>query len=265
MTITHPSPSLPSSSGAKACEVVANTMIGHFVTRLEVEAHRAGGTLTVAAIRALAERFMADEAARFAPVLQRSWDACTKMREARQWESARHNPFDRILIKPFAHLFPPRQGDDGVSGVLSRRMLPGFHMAVDKMIGPALFEQCQRKSQAILDRHRADGGTDWTQVHADRETLALCSDVLVVVAHSFANFDRRRDWFVTLVNSHLGPAETSAIDAHWQLTEHGFAEMMRALFADLEARLTGDAAALRKRYGEHTVEALEGFFRRLDA
>ena len=173
----------PSSppAGPAACSAIANTMIGHFATRLEVEARRAGGSLDAEAIRALAERFMAEEGLRFAPALQRSWDACTQSREAAQWQSSRAHPFDRLLTKPFAHLFPARRGDDGGQGVLSRRLLPGFHLAVDKMIGPALFEQCQRKAQAILDRHRrADGSIPWDAVHADAEAHALSGDVLAV-------------------------------------------------------------------------------------
>lgn len=253
-------------TGPRACAAIANTMIGHFATRLEVEAHRAGGVLTVQAIRDLAERFMAEEVAHFQPALQRSWDACTTARAARQWESARRNPFDRILTKPFAHLFPARQGDDGGLGVLSRRLLPGFHLAVEKMIGPALFAQCHRKSQAILERHsQSGGGYDWAAIHADPEAHALTSDVLVVVAHYFANFERRRDWFMALVNSHLAPATDGLSEVHWHLTEHGFTELMRALFADLAARLAGDPAGLRKRYGDQTVESVEGFFRRLNA
>ena len=255
----------PPPAGPRACAAIANVMIGHFATRLEVEARRAGGALGADAIRALAERFMADEAARFQSALQRSWDGCTQAREARQWESARRNPFDRILTKPFAHLFPSRQGDDG-GGVLSRRLLPGFHLAVDKMIGPALFEQCQRKSQGIIERHRQpDGGIHWTGVHADPETQALCGDALVVVAQYFGHFERRRDWFMAVVNSNLAAVPAGAPDAYWRLTEHGFAELMRALFGDLAARIITDAAALRRRYGDQTVETIEAFFRRLDA
>ncbi|HTH17080.1 MAG TPA: hypothetical protein VL974_10535, partial [Magnetospirillum sp.] len=165
-------------AGPKACEAIASTMIGHFATRLEVEARKSGGALRAEDIRVIAERFLAEEALRFQPALQRSWDQCTKAREAKQWQSARRNPFDRILAKPFADLFPPRTGDDGRQGVLSRRVLPGFHLAVDKMIGPALFETCQRKCQAIMDRHRrGNGDTDWKAVHADAETHALTSDV----------------------------------------------------------------------------------------
>ncbi|HLO78224.1 MAG TPA: hypothetical protein VK196_17345 [Magnetospirillum sp.] len=258
-------PDAPRPAGPQACEAIANTMIGHFATRLEVEARRAGGMLSAEAIRELAARFMAEEAVRFQPALQRSWDSCTKARETLQWESARRNPFDRILAKPFAHLFPPRQGDDGGQGVLSRRMLPGFHLAIDKMIGPALFEQCQRKAQAILDRHRHGGGYDWTAIHADGEARDLCADVLVVVAHYFANFERRREWFMALVNSNLARVPAGATDACWQLTEHGFSELMRALFAELAARMAADADGLQRRYGDQTLAVVQAFFRRLRA
>jgi len=254
----------PLLAGPKACEAIANTMIGHFATRLEVEARKAGGALSADAIRDLAERFMAEESARFQPALKRSWDACTAAREAKQWESARRRPFDRILAKPFAHLFPPRQGDDGRQGVLSRRMLPGFNLAVDKMIGPALYEQCQRKSQAILERHRQSSGYNWPAIHADPQAIALTRDVLIVVAHYFAHYERRRDWFMALVNSHLSAVGADASDAHWQLTEHSFAELMRALFSELKTALRVEERALKNRYGEQTVETVEGFLRRLE-
>jgi len=256
----------PLPAGPVACATIANVMIGHFATRLEVEARRAGGALDAEAIRALAERFMADEAARFQSALQRSWDACTQAREARQWESARRNPFGRTLTKPFAHLFAAPQGEDEGQSVLSRRLLPGFHLALNKMIGSALVEQCQSKCQGIVERHRQRGGTvHWAGVYADPEAHALASDVLMVVAQYFGNFERRREWFMAVVNSNLAAVPADAPDAHWQLTEHGFAELMRALFADLAARAVTDGAALRRRYGEQSVETLEAFFRRLDA
>ncbi|MGE5547039.1 MAG: hypothetical protein ACM33T_09085 [Solirubrobacterales bacterium] len=255
----------PKTAGPHCCEAISNTMIGHFTTRLEVEARKAGGQLTAEAIRAIAERFLSDEADRFAPAFRRAYDSCSVAREAKQWESARRRPFDRILMKAFAKLFPPRQGDDGGQGVLSRRMIPGFNLAVDKMIGPMLYEQCQRKSQAILDRYRNPGGSyNWEGVHADAESRALTNDVLVVIAHYFANFQRRREWFMDLINSHLAPAAPGAPDEHWRLTEYGFAELMHTLFADLRGVLVSRPDTVRKRYGEHTADALAEFFRRLD-
>ena len=67
-------------------------MIGHFTTRLKVEARRAGGSLTAEEIRAVAERFLGTEQPRFAPVFRRSWDECSRAREAHQFEAARRRP-----------------------------------------------------------------------------------------------------------------------------------------------------------------------------
>lgn len=249
----------PPSTGPNACAAIADTMISHFTTRLEVEARKHGGTLTAEAIRALADTFLTEDAPRFHPVLQRSFDECTRTRQDRQWESSRTQPFERILTKPFAHLFPPRQGDDGGSGLLSRRLLPGFAMAVTKMIGPALHDQFQRKAQAILDRHhRPSGGYDWVAIHADEQTRALTQDALVLVAHHFAQFRRRRDWFLEMVNSHLAPSR--GLDATWRLSEHGFTEMMRALFADMRANM----GVLRQRHGDQTAEMVEAFLQKLE-
>ena len=258
------SPSKPAAEAPYApCLSIAGTMIGHFTTRLEVEAGKAGGSLSAEAIRAIAERFLAEEHGRFTATFQRSWDDCTAQRDQRQWDAARRRPFDRILTKRFAHLFPARQDDDG-NALLSRRMLPGFHLTVDKMIGPALYQQCQRKSQAILDRHCRGGRIDWDSVHADSEARALADDVLAVVAHAFADFDHRRRWFVDLVNSNLAPPSGGTADALWQLTDHGFAELMRALFAGLRATLAASPETVRRRYGEATAETLRDFLGRLD-
>lgn len=239
-------------------------MIGHFVTRLEVEARKAGGALSAGAIRGLAERFLAEGQGRFEPVYQRSWDDCSRERDVRSWEASRKHPFDRILMKRFAHLFPARSGDDGGSGgVLSRRMIPGFDVAVDKMIGPTLYEQCQRKSQAILERHAVGDGWNWDAIYADAEANALANDVLVVMAHYFTEFERRRAWFMALVNSHLAAVPPAAPDAFWQFGEGAFAELMHALFGDLRAAMLSSPDTVRQRYGDTTFEALRGFFRRL--
>lgn len=251
------------------CVSIAGAMVGHFATRLGVEAGKAGGSLTAEAIRAAAERFLAEEHGRFAATFQRSWDQCSALREQRQWEAERRRPFDRILTRKFSHLFPPRASDRaggrGADAVLSRRMLPGFHLAVDKMIGPALYQQCQRKSQAILDRHRrGNGGIDWDALHGDADARALADDILTVVAHSFSEFEHRRGWFIDLVNGNLAAPAASTADALWRLTPHGFAELMRALFADLRGAMATVPDTLRRRYGDNTVTMLAAFLRRLE-
>ena len=252
-------------AGPACCESIAATMIGHFATRLELEAKKAGGALDADAIRATAERFLAEEHHRFAPVFQRAFDQCTETRETRKWETSRGHPFDRILTKRFGHLLLPRPGDDGGLGLVSRRIMPGFSLALDKMIGPAVYQQCQNKSREILDRHKAaGGGTDWEAIYRDSEAAALVADVLVLVARNFTNFAHRRAWFIELVNNHLAPPTSDPLDSHWRLTEYGFAELMRALFADLKKTLENRPDSIKKRYGEATLVALASFLHELD-
>lgn len=251
-------------AGPKACTAIAHTMIGHFTTRLEVEAGKAGGALTAEAIRALAERFLAEEHARFAPTFRRSYDTCSATRDAAQWHSSRRRPFDRLLMHDFAHLYPPRTGDEGEQGVLSRRCIPGFKLALVKMIGPELYDQCQIKAQAILDRHRLGDGThDWHAAHADAQARALVTDVLVAVAHYFGSFDKRRDWFLNLVNANLD--NTLGSDGeNWRMNNHSFAEMMHALFGELRIVLIKRPDEIAHRHGEHAATAVSEFLARLD-
>ncbi|CAA7622025.1 conserved hypothetical protein [Candidatus Terasakiella magnetica] len=240
-------------------------MVGHFATRLEVEAQKAGGSLTAAQIRALAQRFVESEQARFHGFYQRSYDECTKVRAMLQMESSRSKPFDRILMRRFAPLFPPRSGDDGGVGVLSRRIIPGFNLAIHKMIGPTLYQQCQDKCEAVLARHPLpDGGWAWDRIHADPDARLLVNEVLVVVAHYFQSFDKRRSWFMEMINGHLAPVAHGARDEHFLFGESAFSALMRALFAELEAQTRRDPRAIRSRWGDQTVTALEAFFQRLD-
>jgi hypothetical protein len=252
------------NAGAARCAAISETMIGHFTTRLEVEAKKAGGSLSGDAIRAIAERFLTEEHGRFAPAFQRSFDDCSRFREATQWDAARRRPFDRILIRRFAHLFPARHGDDGGDNLLSRRMLPGFAQAIDKVIGPTLYEQCHHKAIAIVERHRhPGGGLDWDAVHDDGEAIALTNDVLAVVAHAFGDFEHRRRWFLHMVNNHLAPAEDCSLDPRWTLSDHGFTELMRALFTELRIAMAKTPDQLRRRYGEDTCQSLTAFLRKL--
>ncbi len=88
--------------------------------------------------------------------------------------------------------------------------------------------------------------------------------MLVVVAHYFSEFERRRSWFLELVNSNLARATDDEEQlANWHLTTHGFSEMMRTLFADMETIITLHPERLKARYGEQTLAALSEFLERL--
>ena len=255
----------PLVAGPACCNSIAGTVVSHFVTRLLAEVDAVGGAVTGGQIRFLASTFLKDD--KFEALFQRHFDKCTAAREAALFEQARRYPFDRVMMKRFAHLFPARAGDDGGRvGVLSRRVIPGFTEALNKMIGPLLYDQCQTRCQEVVDRHRRpDGGTiDWEPVYRDPATRAMVNDVLVVMAHHFDNFDKRREWFITVVNTHLAPGQANAADETWQLDARSFGQLMTGLFADLRAEVVADAMRIRSHYGERTYDCLQEFFRRLD-
>lgn len=257
---TPPKPPAPPSQ--KCGEANAGLVINHFLTRLEVEAAKAGGSLSAPEIRAIGQLFLTQDLPSFRQTFQRVFDDCTQRRDAQKWSGIRKQPFDRILMKKFAHLFPPRDGDDGGQGVLSRRIIPGFNLAVTKMIGPSLHEQCHRKTRAIMDRHPGSGGYLWDDIYADRDARLLVNDVLMLVAHYFTDFAKRQAWFMDMVNGHLAPAQPD--EGFWQLTQHGFSELMRALFADLRHARRTAPKDLSARYGEQSTLALDKFLAELD-
>ena len=256
-------PPIPTTSVCGA--QITTHVVGHLITRLEVEAGKQGGSLSAEDIRACAQRFLKDELPHFTAAFQRSYDDCSHRREETHWSGLRKQPLERILAKKFAQLLPARKGDDGQLGIVSRRVLPGFNLAITKMIGPMLYDQCQHKAATILERHAtAQGGYDWKAVYADPQCQTLTNDVMVVVAHYFSDFDRRRNWFMDLVNSNLAPAKPGDdLHANWQLTNHSFAEMMRALFADLTRLQENQPDKLMARYGEYTRHSLTVFLDRL--
>ncbi|CCG40074.1 hypothetical protein [Magnetospirillum molischianum] len=255
----------PCSPQSSSCRDVGTTMISHFVTRLEVEAAKVGGSLSAAEIRALAQHFLTAEQDCFGTYYQRAWDDCSHLREALQFEHTRKRPFDRILMRRFSYLYPPRLFDEGRDGVLSRRMIPGFVLAIDKMIGPTLRERGERICTDILVRHSsADGRCDWNAVYTDSETIALIDYILGTVAQTFTDFERRRTWMIDLIDSHLAPADPAAPDAHWTLGQGGFIVLMRAMFSDFARRLQADPAAARAFWGSAAFTTIAQFLFHLD-
>ncbi len=252
-----------SFSGPQACVSIAHISIELLAKQLD-EAAQKNGSLTPAQIRAVIYSFQERKAHDYAEMYTQQYDLCQRLWEAAQWQKARRSPFDRILVKRFSHLFPPRSGDDGQAnnGNVSRRIIPGFIAAITKMIGPQLYEQCHKKCLAVLDRHQDESTTlpDWQAAYTDPDIRQLTNDILMVVAHYFSHFSKRRDWFLMIVNSNLAPAE-SDFDAekNWQLTPPVFKEIMLALFEELRTAVNHDSSRMRQAYGDDTVENLKEF------
>lgn len=239
-------------------------MVTGFVDKLRTEAERRGGYISVSDIEGMQAEFQM-QAAELSRVFEQSFEAYVRARERAVWDQARQYPFDRVLVKRFSHLFKTRPGRDTVS----RRMLPGFFLAISMMLGPDAIESYQGRARVVVERIR-DGREklDWEEVYAAPEVRRLVIDAQVAMLDHFKDFDRRCTWFINLVNSNLAPAPPAASKAEleWELTDAGLRRFLNAFLKELRDAVTAPERrpAFAKRYGPEAAEDIIRVLKKLD-
>ena len=116
---------------------MAETVVSSIVDRLIGEANRKGG-LSVADLHALSDEF-AKKTDALQKVFQKSFEDYVRARERSAWDQSRQFPFDRIIVRKFAVLFPQDCVSKLKPGLLSRRVLPGFFLTLSMMLGEDSF------------------------------------------------------------------------------------------------------------------------------
>ena len=247
------------SSPKAASTALATTMVQSFVERMKAKAKAKGGHLTVQDM----ENMQADfdiQAQALSGALEKSFEVYVKARERSVWDSQRNFPFDRMMVKKFSSLF--RDGAALGPDDLCRRMLPGFFVALGMMLGPDVVEEYQEKLRGVVERARGDGTTvfNWDDVYKDPTAKTLALNAEVEVAQHFDEFEKRAQWFITMVNGHLTQvgADVHANVKDWEINPAGFKKFLRALMSDLIARLGTDAGkmAITKKSGAETCADL---------
>ncbi len=257
-----PEPPLATDVGAKdQGKVLAQTVISTFTDRLKTEAQKRGGYLTVGDIDQLSREFDRKREALEA-VFQQSFEQYVHVRERAAFDHARQFPFDRVIVNTFANLFDQdRVAEDGPRAV-TRHVLPGFFIALDKMIGPEAMEVYQARSRAIVQRlsKGPESELDWAEIYADPESKKVCFDALVTFAPYFEDLIKRQEWFLPLVNNNL------ASDSEWELSEGGFQNLVGEMFIDLRDELADPDArkTLEQHYGGVKCFELDRTFERMD-
>lgn len=240
----------------ESCPIdMSHALIMEFVRALEEEAARHAGTLNVAALRALADTFLERHRSTAQPP-----KFCLSLHNALMWDERRRHPFERLLVKRFAHLLPARSGDDGVhdGAVLSRRLIPGLMTAIVTMIGFDAYHQAEEMTRTLVDRERAAGAlpVNWEHIAHAPEIELLMDRMLATVAGYFAQFDKRVQWLVSVVNSHLGPRPPEDGSMVWAMGERKAVALLSALYKDLRHRLRDDPAGLEAEVGRQGFAAL---------
>jgi len=227
-----PAPAAAVGGVAAHSRLLAETVLTTVTERLKAEAWRRGGQLDIDDIDRIAAELKGKQA-QLEAVFRQTFEQYVRARERAAFDHARQYPFDRLLVNTFAHLFlPERAKVDGPNRV-TRRVLPGFFLAIDKMLPPEKLEEFQQRCRDILKGLSSDNeqATDWQKLYDDAEAKELLIDALAVFAPYFEALERRKHWFLPLVNDNLQPGED------WQLTERGFYSLALAMFAPLQRAL----------------------------
>jgi hypothetical protein len=242
-----------SPSPKQSSKAVAKTMVNSMVGRLQAEIQRKG-SLNAEDINALQAEFEA-QAGKLGQALEKSFDTFIEAKERAEWGLKRDLPFDRIIVKSFSELFLDE--DYSRFDRVSRRMLPGFLMALNMMLGEEAVEQYQERCQLIVEdlRRRMGDDFDWEVVYTQPEAKALLLDAAITIATYFTDYERRSEWFTELINGHLGSlVGAPKQEAGWEMTPAAFKRFLDHLFTDLRAELATDSGKLRitKRHSADT-------------
>ena len=136
--------------------------------------------------------------------------------------------------------------DEGEYSV-TRRVLPGFFLILDKMLGPDLMAEMNSRSRAIVERLAGgrEDGLDWRQVYAEPECKLVVLDAMIAMAPYFEDVEKRKHWFLPIINGNLSGG------GEWTLTDQGYYNMVDGLFDDLRHALRDPAErnAIATRHG----------------
>ncbi len=265
------------AAGVFQCEGLAFALLYAFAERLTADVEEAGGAVSVDRINAAVRTFATEEAEQFRIDFRERLEDYMVTREKEIWDQTRKRPFDRVLVKRFSHLFAT-DGNLGEEGApLSRRLLPGFFNAMEKMAGPELFNQCQGACKGILKAKRdarkegGEGSDVYEELYDTAEANDLVDDVLIVVASHFEDFDTRVDWLNDLINAKLANPDDYEFEGRpvftWELERHHLLDLLRGLFQRLRDKLESDSGAeeMQERYGRRARVIIEGLLTNLDA
>lgn len=253
--------------GPTRLKSLAQILLGRVAVYLCDAADSNGGKLDSAGIQTLLDAFQRRTAPDVIEFYRTGWNECLAVIDEVRRESGRRMPFERLMVKPFAHLL--REGDQPLTPGkgLSRRILPGFLSALEQMLGPVLLEQYQdrcRELVRIIQTARGNGFV-WEDVYDDPTSEVIVSDVLVHISKHFADFERRRAWLIGVIAGEM-PLGEDAAERGWCFREAEFRLLMTALFGPLYKLMAiGDGQRrVKDRYGTVACEVLAELFAELD-
>lgn len=251
-----PAPKIKNPASSKdVSKAMVVDSVGSVVGSLREKAMQNGGTLSLQDIDAM-EQELAAKSQQIEAQFESALEDYAAAIDQQKWNLERANPFSRLMVKQFSHLFKEPAGRKSVH----RRMLPGFYQATSMLLGPESIGKYHERCEGIVARIQADLDEtpfDWEMFYNEKDALTVSLDAQLLIAAGFKDFDKRLKWYLDLVNSNLTPAadDASAGEQAWSLSEPGLRRMLDALFGNLRKVMSLDKGRERmiKRHGRDTV------------
>ena len=231
------------------------------VDRLLRRAESQGGNLSASDVREELQRFKADPGEDTTAFFNDAWRECTFAVERLRWDKERRYPFERLMVNTFVHLLPtgdqvPVQGEH-----LSRRIIPGFVVAMLQMLGEELSDKYEDFCRTMVSRMKAQHGNafNWEMVHDEPDAAEVVSEVLITICHHFIDLKKRRRWLTDVINGNMG-APTAAQDIPFEDMEcHRLIAAMYQPLRDAMNTPEGEER-ITERYGRDKAWMLRAVF-----
>ncbi|MBT3787144.1 MAG: hypothetical protein HOC33_16100 [Alphaproteobacteria bacterium] len=202
-----------------------------------------------------------------APVYRRSYDDCERARKQREFDDKRSDHLGRLVVRLIADVFVENGGRPPEEGGLSIRIVPGLLTVLQLALGTDVLQEARDKGEVIVKRLREKHGDEfeWEDYFDDTDAQGLLAKVLVELAVSFVDYDRRLAWAVDVLNTAL-EHETKVDNSvpHWVFETVHFRTLSLALFRPIiEVTATAEGRiAFSSAYGEDKMIAARTFFER---
>lgn len=238
-------PSVPKDLAKERTEerarALAEAVVEAFTHKLRTEIDKHGGFLGLRHVADIEAELQA-KGRQLSVLFAQAFDDAAREQEELRWHAIKRPAFDRLVVKRFEHLLIHRGPDGNLHGLLSRRMLPGFFLALNMMLGPEILSDFQHRADAAVERvMKGKVPVDWDRVDADRDVGKLLLDAQYIMALYFEDTQHRFTWLMHICNSHLAES-TGGPDANWEMGHRATHMMVAAMLSDLQAVVEDDDA-----------------------
>ncbi|MBL4613868.1 MAG: hypothetical protein JKY27_03210 [Magnetovibrio sp.] len=252
------------ASGSRQCKNMAFAILDDYTEKLISMIEQSTQGLSSVDIQTFLNTYKDGAIRDQEPMIRTHYQNCLVRCEQEVFDpTTRREPFKRIITTRFVNLFPPLNGLDERGTYLSRRLLPGFFLAMEKMVGENAFIRGHQICKDLVEvMKHTDQGFLWEDLLESEQAQEAVDDLMMALLPHFTNPMKRMTWMMNLINNDLADAQEYHFEGpankDWMLDEHGMIRLLRRMFLHLKHQLSDKehAKKLATKYGVEQTRAL---------